>query len=84
LIHFRPTQKAKILLLCILAATTYGILHDQITARLCLEYFTLAHPPLFHTESPTILAFCWGILATIGVGAVLGSPASDRILFVSY
>jgi hypothetical protein len=54
------------------AAMAYGIIHDQITAHLCVEYFTVAHPPLFHTQSPTVLAFCWGVLATVGIGAVLG------------
>jgi len=65
-------DKAKVFLACVLAAITYGIIHDQITAHLCVEYFTVAHPPLFHTDSPTILAFCWGICATVGVGAALG------------
>jgi hypothetical protein len=55
-----------------LTAVGYGIVHDQITAHLCVEYFSVAHPPLFHTDSPTILGLCWGILATIGIGAVLG------------
>lgn len=30
-----------IVLLCIASAVVYGILHDQITARLCVEYFTI-------------------------------------------
>jgi hypothetical protein len=30
------------------------------------------HPPLFHTTSPTVLGICWGIAATVGVGALLG------------
>lgn len=65
-------NRAKIILLCVLAAITYGVLHDQITARLCLEYFTVAHPPLFPDTSPTVVALCWGIAATIGIGTVLG------------
>ncbi len=64
-------RTCKIVLLCMAAAITYGIVHDQITARLCVEYFTVAHPPLFHTTSPTILGVCWGIAATFGVGAIL-------------
>jgi hypothetical protein len=39
---------------------------------LCIEYFTLAHPPLFPVSSPTLLALCWGMAATLGVGLVLG------------
>lgn len=64
--------KLKITLLSIVAAVTYGIVHDQFTARLCVEYFTVAHPRLIHTNSPTLLGFCWGTVATIGVGLLLG------------
>jgi hypothetical protein len=65
-------KTAQIILLSILAASTYGIAHDEITVRLCIEYFTVAHPPLFHTTSPTLLALCWGVAATVGIGAALG------------
>jgi hypothetical protein len=65
-------KNAQIILLSIFAACFYGVAHDQITVRLCLEYFTIAHPPLFHTSSPTLLALCWGVSATAGIGAILG------------
>ncbi len=65
-------ERVQIILLSIVAACSYGVVHDQITVRLCIEYFTVAHPPLFHTTSPTLLALCWGIAATAGIGAVLG------------
>ncbi|HEY3663785.1 MAG TPA: hypothetical protein VGL24_11585 [Chthoniobacterales bacterium] len=55
-----------------MAAAGYGIVHDEITAHLCVEYFTVAHPPLFHTTSPFLLGICWGIAATIGLGLVFG------------
>jgi hypothetical protein len=64
--------KLTITLLSIVAAVAYGIVHDQITARLCVEYFTVAHPPLLHTTSPTVLGFFWGTVATFGVGLLLG------------
>jgi hypothetical protein len=70
-------NKTKVVLLCVFAAISYGIIHDQITAHLCVEYFSLAHPPLFHTDSPTLLAFCWGVFATIGIGAVLGVTLAE-------
>ena len=66
----------KIILLCILAAIVYGILHDQVTARVCVEYFTVGHAPIFHTESPTLLAFGWGTIATWWVGLILGICAA--------
>lgn len=55
------------------AAVAYGVVHDQITVRLCLAYFSLAHPPLFPVASPTLLALCWGVASTILLGAIFGS-----------
>jgi hypothetical protein len=57
---------------CVLAAICYGILHDQVTARICLEYFTVFHPPVFPTQNPTLLALGWGIIATWWMGAGIG------------
>jgi len=54
------------------AAVIYGVIHDEITAHLCVQYFSVAHPLLFHTQSPALLALCWGVAATIGIGAMLG------------
>lgn len=69
----------KIALGCTLAACLYGIVHDQITARICVEYFTIGHPPVFDTDDPTRLGFGWGILATwwvgVSVGVVLAAAA---------
>lgn len=64
----------KVVALCIAAAIVYGVLHDQITVRICLEYFTIGHPPVFPTRSPTLLALGWGVLATWWVGVLLGAP----------
>ncbi len=64
----------RIILLSIAAAIVYGILHDQVTARICIEYFTLAHPHRIDTTSPTLVAFYWGAAATWWVGALLGIP----------
>jgi hypothetical protein len=61
-----------ILLLCVGAAVGYGVLHNQVTARVCVEYFTIGHPPLFDTDDPTVLGLGWGILATWWVGTILG------------
>lgn len=63
-----------IVILCIGSAICYGIIHDQISARVCVEYFTIGHPPVFNTDSPTLLAFGWGVLATWWVGVILGIP----------
>jgi hypothetical protein len=69
-------ESIRILALCVAAAILYGIAHDQITARICVEYFTIFHPPVFHTQSPTLLAFGWGTIATWWVGVLLGVPLS--------
>lgn len=48
-------EALRIVALSVLAAVTYGVLHDQVTARMCLEYFTVAHPDVVGHE-PTIIA----------------------------
>lgn len=63
-----------IVALCILSAVLYGVVHDQVTARVCVEYFTIGHPPVFPTESPTLLGLGWGVIATWWVGLILGMP----------
>jgi hypothetical protein len=68
-------QFLKIVGACVIAAALYGIVHDQITVRICLEYFTVFHPPIFGgTQSPTLLAFGWGVIATWWAGAMIGIP----------
>lgn len=69
-------ESVKIVLLCILSAVVFGILHDQVTARVCADYFTIGHPTIFRTDSPTILAIGWGIIATWWVGLILGILAA--------
>jgi hypothetical protein len=67
-------QAIAIILLCVAMAVAYGIVHDQITARICVEYFTIGHPPVFGTEDPTLLGLGWGVIATWWVGVLLGVP----------
>src|SRR4051794_2635354 len=63
-----------IVALCIGASVAYGILHDQVTARVCVEYFTVGHIRILDTESPAILGLVWGVIATWWVGLMLGVP----------
>jgi len=67
-------ESVKIVLFCIVAACAYGIAHDMVTVHVCVEYFTVAHPPVFPTASPLLLALGWGIIATWWVGLLLGVP----------
>src|SRR5690349_20050883 len=61
-----------IIVLAVVGGAAYGILHDQITVRVCLEYFTIGHPAIFATRSATLLAVGWGIVATWWVALPLG------------
>lgn len=63
----------RIVALSVLAAVVYGILHDQITARICIEYFTIGHTRLIDSDSPTVLGLFWGVVATWWVGLPLGA-----------
>lgn len=72
-------QIIAIIILSMAAAVVYGILHDQVTARVCIEYFTvghpdLGHPEIFHSSDPTVIGIAWGIVATWWVGFMLGVP----------
>lgn len=67
-------QPLKIVLMSVTAAVFYGITHDQVTARVCVEYFTIGHPPVFGTGDPTLLGIGWGVIATWWVGLLLGVP----------
>jgi len=62
----------RIILLCIGSAALYGVIHDQVTARICIEYFTVAHEHVIETQSPTLLGLYFGFAATWWVGAILG------------
>ena len=68
-----------IVAMAVLAGIVYGVLHDQVTARVCVEYFTIGHPPLIPSQSPTLLALAWGVVATwwfaLPLGVALASAA---------
>lgn len=74
-------QALAIILTSVVAAVVYGILHDQITARICVEYFTIAHAPIFLTEDPTLLGIGWGIVATWWLGLTLGVALAGAARF---
>lgn len=66
-------ETLRIIGFCILAAVGYGLVHDQVTARVCVEYFSIAHPPMLVTDSAFQLALVWGVVATWWVGLILGT-----------
>lgn len=65
-------QAVAIITLSVLAAVVYGILRDQVTTRICLEYSTRGHLRLIDFESPTVLGLFWGAEATWWAGLPLG------------
>ncbi|OPZ87077.1 MAG: hypothetical protein BWY76_00644 [bacterium ADurb.Bin429] len=64
----------KIWAFAIFAAILYGILHDQVTIRVCPEYFTVYHMDIGLSGNLTLLALAWGVFATWWMGAILGFP----------
>ena len=68
----RLLRAAQIIGTCILFACAFGILHDQVTARVCLKYFTEFHIDLGLAPNPTNVALVWGVIATWWVGLLLG------------
>lgn len=65
-------ETAKIILLAMGAAIAYGIVMDQITIRICPEYFTVAHPRILNTGSPTLAALGWGVASLWWSGLAAG------------
>ena len=65
-------EAAKIWIVTVIATVTYGIAQDLVTTRVSLEYFTIGHVNLFGIQSPAMLAFYWGIVATWWLGVPLG------------
>lgn len=70
----RDMSGLRIVLLSIVAAIGYGILHDLVTAHVCVQYFTVAHPVILPSADPVVMALLWGVLATWWVGLGLGVP----------
>ncbi|MBN9502293.1 MAG: hypothetical protein BGO01_13400 [Armatimonadetes bacterium 55-13] len=70
----KAVETLKIVGLCILAAVIYGIVHDQITARVYLPYFTVFHPHVIDSEDPTVVALVWGGDRDVVGGIDFGIP----------
>jgi len=54
------------------AIVGYAMLQDQVSARLCPEYFTILHPPIPGVTDPTVLGIGWGFLGAWWGGVLLG------------
>ncbi|WP_395090968.1 hypothetical protein [Armatimonas sp.] len=74
-------EALKIIVLTVGLSCAYGIAHDQITARVCIEYFTIGHfSPTNISWTPTVLGLYWGIVATWWVGLFGGPWLSTWVL----
>ena len=65
-------ESLRIIALGLATAVGYGIVHDQVSVRVCPEYLTVAHPRIVDTSSPTLIALAWGVAGTWWVGLPLG------------
>lgn len=59
-------------MLCVAFTILFGVLHNQASARVSLEYFTIGHRALIRSTSPTLMGIAWGIHSTWWVGVILG------------
>ena len=69
----RGTIWGRSIFIGILAAIAYGVVHDQISVRICPEYLTEWHPKIIASEDPTVVALAWGVVATWWFGLILGA-----------
>lgn len=60
----------RIIGLCMLAAIAYGVVHDQITVRVCVEYFSVTHAAIMHSRSNLVAEFLWGAAAFWWTGLI--------------
>jgi hypothetical protein len=65
----------RFVLMGLAAIVGYAMAQDQISARLCPEYFTVFHPPIPGLTDPTLLGVSWGFLGAWWGGIVLGLAA---------
>lgn len=61
------------LILGVLGAVFYGVVHDQITIRISAPYLMDWHPEIIESRDPTLIALAWGVVATWWFGLILGS-----------
>jgi hypothetical protein len=68
----RPLPLLRIVAVCVATTIAYGVLQDQVSARLCPEYFTVAHPPIEGLTDPTLVGLAWGFLGSWWGGLMMG------------
>ncbi len=71
----RPSTRLNATLLGVGVAVVLGVLMDQVSARLCPEYFTVLHDPVPGLTDPALVGLVWGVLGASGGGVALGYSA---------
>lgn len=71
----RDIPRFRAMLLGIGVLVGYAVAQDQVSARLCPEYFTVFHNPIPGVTDPTLLGVAWGFLGAWWGGAALGYAA---------
>ena len=72
---WRPSTRVHAALLGAAAMSAFGVSMDQVSARLCPEYFTVLHNPIPGLTDPTLVGLVWGVLGAAGGGIALGYAA---------
>lgn len=73
--YFRPNPRVNAALLGATLMSAFGVGMDQVSARLCPEYFTVLHNPIPGLTSPTLVGLVWGVLGAAGGGLIFGYAA---------
>ena len=68
----RPVPRLRAAVLGMAGMVGYAMLQDQVSARLCPEYFTVFHPPIPGLTDQTLLGIAWGFLGAWWGGLLAG------------
>lgn len=68
-------QALKIVFASVAAAILYGIVHEEITSWLSVEYFTLDHERWPTLPSPALSGLAWGAALGLAVGVLVALAA---------
>jgi hypothetical protein len=72
----RKRNDLRIVALCVVSLTLYGLVQDQLCARLAPDYFRIAYPTIEGASGPALLGLLWGFVGWWWVGLVTGLAAA--------
>ncbi|HYE73909.1 MAG TPA: hypothetical protein VEF04_11285 [Blastocatellia bacterium] len=77
----RPMPYLRIVMMCIVVVSIYGILQDQISVRISPDYFAVTHPPINGVSSLALLGLIWGFLGSWWGGLIIGLMLATAAIF---